>query len=175
MNKTYIKRNIILSKNKCNNINQIKPHCGTIFIVFYDNNRRIMIGKTESNPIENEIYLKINKELLNCGFTPDDIIIFPFTKKNIIMLMDKYPNYPTVSQYDKYLKSQFTQSVYKKYPIKSKLCGNYNEHFGRIDNHPIDLWQMRSFFLGLGFDWDCQNYWYFEKNRDYTILTEEIF
>lgn len=155
-------------------LNNIIPHCGTVFLVLYNDNRRMMIGKTEKTPIEGEVISKINRELLNQNIFPDDIIIFPFTEANIMKLMKRYPYAPTVSQFDLYLQKYFTETVYKRYPIEGHH-GSYIEHFGRKDNHPIDIWQLRTLFMGLGFEWNYQNYWHLENKEGFTIHSQSIF
>lgn len=170
----YYYHQLSIKQKRINEINETYPHCGTLFLVLYNDSRRIMVGKTENKPIENEINSKINKELLNQGLIPNDIIVFPFSKENITKLMERFPNSPTVSQFDQYVQKKFTESVYQRCPVENHH-GLYIEHFGRKDNYPIDAWQLRSLFMGLGFDWNYQSYWYLEKDRDFTVTSELIF
>jgi hypothetical protein len=181
---SYIDRRIVFTTDKCNIIDQITPNCGTMFCALYDNNKKIMIGKTESNSIQNVICSKINKEILkNTNFEPECIYIFKFSDVNIIKLTDVYPDYPTVSQFDKHINNYFTHSVYKQHSIKKHTdYGVYTKHYGKKNNTPIDPYEFLNFFSNLGFEeiilseLNIKNdYWYYTKDIDYNISCEEIY
>ena len=173
-NNDYLEENdysewIKINDNVSNLINQLYPHHGTLYFTFYDNNRKMMIGYTNSDSVEKQIEIKINNEIIYNNFTPSDILIYSFTNENMIKLMELYPLQPTVSKFNKYIKCYFNQ-----FSLDSKK-GNHVNHFCSYDNFQIDFMEIHNFFQELGFDVNSENYWHLKENQDFTIESDKDF
>jgi len=160
---------IYLNNVPSNLINKVYPHHGTLYFTLYDNNRKMMIGYTNSDSVEKQIEIKINNEIIYNNYTPSDILIYSFTNENMIKLMELYPLHSTVSEFKKYVKSIFNQ-----FNVDGKM-GDHVNHFCSYDNYQIDFMEIHNLFQELGFDSDSENHWHLKENQDFTIQTDKPF